>query len=154
MLLRLIVAIVSLGDGNTIVKIGEAAKRAGVNVQTLRYYERRGLIAQPRRTRANHRDYGEETIERVQFIKRAQLLGFDLEQVRELLRLQGAAVPERARVRAVAEGRLEELEQRLSELARARDAIHALVGACKRRKRPGCPILEALEGSEALLPPR
>lgn len=151
-LLRAIVATVSQNlDGD--VKISEAAKRAGVNVQTLPYYEGRGLIPEPRRTSANHRDYGEDTIERVRFIKRAQLLGFDLEKIGELLRLSDAPRAERARVRAVAEGRLNQLEQRLDEITRARDAIHALVVACRgRKRRPGCPILEALDGTEPLIP--
>jgi Hg(II)-responsive transcriptional regulator len=130
------------------MKIGEVAKRAGVNAQTLRYYERRGLLPVPTRSLANYREYGDEVVTRVRFIKRAQAVGFDLHEVRDLLRLNDGPHKNPDQVRDLAITKLEEIEAKLSELGRMRTELRRLVGACKRRKRKlSCPILEALASS-------
>ena len=127
------------------MSIGELARRAGVAVDTLRYYERLGLVAPAGRTKAGYRRFGPEAVERLGFIGRAKSLGFTLADVAELLRLRArpgapcGAVREKARVQLVV------VEQKLEELRRLRDAVAALVGACEGdRAVERCSILEAL----------
>lgn len=128
------------------MRIGEVAKQAGVNVQTLRYYERRGLLPAPERSEGNYREYHVGTPARVRFIKRAQSLGFELEEVRELLGLHDAPNRAPAKVRRMAEGKLEEIDKKLAELERMRGVLRSLVSQCKNRRRNRqCPILDALE---------
>ena len=134
------------------MKIGEVARLAGVNVQTLRYYERRGLIPEPTRSAGNYRVYPDVTVTRVRFIKRAQSLGFELEEVRDLLQLHDA--PNRAplKVRALAKSKLENIEQKMAELSRMRDVLRQLITECKQRKRNRCcPILDALQDEADLI---
>ncbi len=127
------------------MKIGEAARRAGVNVQTLRYYERRGLLPAPKRSGGNYREYDQEAVRRVQFIKRSQALGFELSEVRELLRLQDQPTCDPDSVRAVAESRVCDIEEKLTELTRTREALRGLIDSSKNRPPDAsCPILDAL----------
>jgi MerR family transcriptional regulator, mercuric resistance operon regulatory protein len=127
------------------MNIGELAQRAGVNVQTLRYYEKRGLVPKPARSAGNYRRYDEAAVSRVRFIKRAQALGFTLDEVADLLRLQDTSHPDPDQVREVATARLEDIERRLAELQRMRDTLRTLVTACKRRRPDlSCPILATL----------
>lgn len=126
--------------------ISEVAAEAGVNVQTLRYYERRGILEEPPRTAGGYRQYEPETVSRIRFIKRAQELGFTLEEARELLGLRvdhGAACgPVEARARK----NLARIEEKIRQLDRMRAVLRDLVGACReRRTTEECPILEALE---------
>ncbi len=126
--------------------ISEAAGRAGVNVQTLRYYERRGIIEDPGRTAAGYRQYGEAVVTRIRFIKRAQDLGFTLDEVQDLLdlRVENGNVCES--VRSKAETKLAHVEAKIEQLARMRDVLGDLVTACERRQTTeDCPILCALE---------
>lgn len=121
------------------------ARDAGVGVDTLRYYERRGLLAKPARRLSNYREYPPETAQIVRFIKRAQDLGFTLGQIRELLRLREGG--DRARARALAEGKVRDIDEKLSHLRAMRGALAKLVlaCACSNGKAPSCPIIEALE---------
>lgn len=106
---------------------GEAAKKLGVGVQTLHYYEREGLIPPPERTESGYRLYSPELIERVGFIRKAQALGLPLEEIREVLQLaEGGACP-CGRVQAVLQERLAEVDRRLGELRSFRRALAALV---------------------------
>src|SRR5262245_28360367 len=98
--------------------IGEAAEQAGVNVQTLRYYERRGLLPKPPRRTSGYREFPDEAVRIVQFIKRAQDLGFSLDDVEELLRLRRNSNRNRARIRSLATRRIEDIERRITELER------------------------------------
>jgi Hg(II)-responsive transcriptional regulator len=129
--------------------ISEVASAAGVNVQTLRYYERRGILEEPRRTPAGYRQYDPEDVKKVQFIKRAQDLGFTLEEVRELLGLRvldggdGAAC---ADVEDRARAKLTDVDRRIRQLNHLRDVLTELIEACERRQpTEECPILDALE---------
>jgi MerR family gold-responsive transcriptional activator of gol and ges genes len=124
--------------------IGDAANRAGVNPQTLRYYERRGLIPAAGRRDSGYREYTADQVRVVRFVKRAQELGFSLNEISELLKLRNATAPKPA-VRDLGERRLADLDQRIEDLIKVRDALQALVGACRKGHRPVCPILEALE---------
>ena len=127
--------------------ISEAAAQAGVNVQTIRYYERRGLLPPSARRSSGYRELPAEAVRVVRFIKRAQDLGFSLDEVAELLRLRRSK--DRARARAIAGRRLKQVEQKLAELAAMRDALTHLINSCRHGSTPDCPILEALESGTA-----
>jgi len=126
------------------MRTSEMAAAAEVNVQTLRYYERRGLLPVPARRGARYRDYDAGALRRVRFIKRAQELGFTLDEIRELLELRerrGNA----ADVQQVAVGKIIAINARMRRLAAMRAALSALVNACECNGTPReCPIIEAL----------
>ena len=138
------------------MKIGQAATRAGVNVDTLRYYERRGLLAEPERRPSGYRDYPDETVPIVRFIKRAQDLGFTLNEIEELVGLRdGSNGKRRSEVRALAEAKIQDIDQKLARLQAMRSALSGLIKSCAcTGGRPDCPILEALndpaDGREVL----
>lgn len=124
--------------------ITETAKEAGVNTQTLRYYERRGLLPKPPRRRSGYREYSGDAVRIVRFIKRAQELGFSLEEVDQLVRMRGVRRHDRHRVRAIAERKIEEIEQKIAHLQSMRSALRQLVDACHRGGAAECPIIDAL----------
>ena len=130
----------------TIVRLAEAG---GVGVETVRYYQRRGLLQTPQRPQGfgsvgGVRRYGSEDVRRLRFIRRAQGAGFTLEQIGELLALDAGA--DHARARTLAEARLGELDRRIAELETARAALRRLATACADGGQGPCPILEAFEG--------
>src|SRR5436305_7887145 len=96
--------------------ITETAREAGVNTQTLRYYERRGLLPKPARRGSGYRDYSGEAVRLVRFIKRAQELGFSLDEVEELVGLRGVRRGERHRVRAIAERKIDDIDRKIAQL--------------------------------------
>ena len=123
--------------------IGRLAKAAGVNVETVRYYQRRGLIHEPRKPPGGHRRYPDDTLRRIGFIRRAQHLGFTLDEIGLLLeQSDGPACKE---ARQVAEKRLEVVESRLAELERMRDELARLIAECRRSRTSG-PLLDHLFG--------
>jgi MerR family copper efflux transcriptional regulator len=124
--------------------IAEAADAAGVSAQTLRYYERRGLVQPVGRRESGYREYGSDDVRVVRFIKRAQELGFTLDETAELLSLRKGRGG-RVAVRKVAEPRLADLDARIRDLTRMRKALQTLVTACHSGDDPHCPILEALD---------
>lgn len=128
------------------MRIGELARRAGVNVQTVRYYERRGLLPDPRGRDRGYREYGPSTLERLRFIKRAQDLGFTLAEIQELLALRLGRGAGAARVKARAQAKIREIEARLRDLERIRHALSHLAGECTAGRGPlgDCPLLDAL----------
>lgn len=127
------------------MRSGEVAERAAVNVQTLRYYEQRGLLEQPPRSSSGYRVYPAEAVETVRFVKRAQELGFTLEELAGLLGLAEGGPQECAAARAVAAVRMAELVRRIADLERMRDALAELVATCDRpRSNRRCPLLRAL----------
>lgn len=125
--------------------IAEAAREAGVNPQTLRYYERVGLLRPAGRGQSGYREYSAEDVRLLRFVKRAQELGLSLKDVQELLKLRRTPVARRQSVRKVAESRLADLDRRIQDLTRMREALSHLVNACHAGSDPHCPILEALE---------
>lgn len=131
------------------LKVGEVAKQAGVNLQTVRYYERRGLLPRPPRTGSNYRAYPEDAVRRVQFIKRAQELGFTLQEINELLSLRAAPQTRCADVRRRAQTKLRDIDDRVRTLQGMRKALTKLIGECSG-KGPvtQCPILEALDSED------
>jgi DNA-binding transcriptional MerR regulator len=123
------------------MRIGQVAAQAAVNVQTLRYYERRGLMPATRRRASGYREYDPAAIGRVRFIKHAQALGFSLDDIGELL-----ADTACAHVQARAEQAIARLDAKMAELARMRTILVELTAACRQRNIAGdCPILLALE---------
>jgi DNA-binding transcriptional MerR regulator len=128
------------------LSIGQVAEAAAVNVQTLRYYERVGLVPAPKRSRAGYRQYTDEAVRVVSFVKRAQELGFTLKEIRELLKFRMAGVQRRDAVRAAATAKVADLDARIQDLIAIRAALASLVKTCScQSKTPACPILEALE---------
>ena len=131
--------------------IGEVAKRAGVHVETLRYYERRGLIEEPPRTSSNYRMYPLESVRRIRFIKRAQELGFSLEEIGELLSLRATPKAHCGDVRRRAEAKLDDIDEKMRDLRRMKKALSSLVVQCSGRGPISeCPILEAIDEGAAV----
>lgn len=126
---------------NTGLTIGTLAREGGVGVETVRYYQRRGLLAQPRRGDGIRR-YGNEDLRRLRFIRTAQAAGFTLEQVAELLALD--ATEDRAKARTLARARIIALDAKITELQTARDALKRLARECASSTGP-CPIIAAFE---------
>jgi Hg(II)-responsive transcriptional regulator len=127
------------------MRIGELAARAAVPVATVRYYERRGLIAAPPRTRSGYRSYGPAAAERLRFIKRAQDLGFTLEEIEELLALRVDDPLSCTAVEAATHDKLADVRRRIAELERLEGSLMRLARACADRVRTAeCPVLEIL----------
>lgn len=126
--------------------IGELARRAGVNIQTVRYYERRGLLDEPERRDSGYRVYDASVLERLRFIRRAQELGFTLSEIGELLELRLEPSTTAGLVKEKAERKITEIEGKLRDLTRIRDALSHLAGRCHGGRGPtgDCPLLEAL----------
>jgi Hg(II)-responsive transcriptional regulator len=128
------------------LSIGQVATAADVNIQTIRYYERRGLFPPPRRTAAGYRQYGGDAVARLRFIKHAQELGFSLNEIQDLLGLRvrhGAACDS---VERTTRQKIEVVQQRIRDLQRMRRTLERLAAACAaRRPTDDCPILEVLE---------
>ncbi len=129
--------------------IGRLAKVLGVNVETIRYYQRRGLIEEPQRPLTGYRKYSALTIARMNFIRRAQQLGFSLAEVEQLIKLEdGRNCRE---VRLIAESKFSALERQIAELERMRRALQQLIAACKaNRSRKACPIITLLASTAAI----
>ncbi len=123
--------------------IGRLADEAGVNVETIRYYQRRGLMAEPQKPAAGHRRYSAAAVKRVRFIKRAQALGFTLDEIVSLLALDEATAC--AETRELAAHKLAVIEDKLAGLEAVRKALNALMRECESgATQGGCPIIHAL----------
>ena len=123
--------------------IGDVADAAGVGVETVRYYERRGLVPQPGRGVGAYRRYGSGHVDRIRFIKRAQALGFSLDEVATLLELEDGT--DRRSIRRIAAARLEETRRRMADLKRIEHALAHLLHECETHARaPRCPIISAI----------
>lgn len=133
--------------------IGALAERAGVGVETVRFYERRGLVRRPPRPRTGYRVYPEDTVGRIRFIRNAQALGFTLQEITALLGLRVTAGTSCAAVRSRAAAKLADVKQRLADLDRIRGALEKLVAACPGRGALiSCTILEALDSPANSMP--
>ena len=123
--------------------IGGLARAAGVGVETVRYYQRRGLLPEPVRPPGEVRRYGEEDVKRLRFIRSAQAAGFTLNEIGELIALD--ASDDRARARELAQSRVAAIDDKISELREARDALAGLALDCASNRRGPCPILKAFD---------
>ena len=147
----LLIPAVASYDGRIMVRnqaslsdtIGGLAKSAGVGVETIRFYQRRGLLAEPARPPGGVRRYGERELSRLKFIRAAQAAGFTLNEIGELICLDASG--DRDRARAIAEARVTALDQKIEELRLARDALASLAMACAIRDDGPCPILSAFD---------
>ena len=126
--------------------IGQVARRAGVGIETVRFYERQGLIEEPERRASGYRQYGEETVGRLRFIRRAKELGFTLKEIKELLALRVDPSTTCADVKSRAEAKIEDVQERIQSLQRIKRALKKLASACSGRGPISkCPILDALD---------
>jgi MerR family transcriptional regulator, copper efflux regulator len=130
--------------------ISQLAKRAGVSIDTVRYYERHDILPLPKRQASGYRQYGEQDVARLRFVRRAKGLGFTLVEIRELLALSSRREDDMAGLKSTATEKLADVERKLAELERIRDGLKALVASC-----PGhgaletCQILAALAEEDA-----
>jgi MerR family transcriptional regulator, copper efflux regulator len=126
--------------------IGEVAKQAQVRIETLRYYEKTGLIASPPRSESNYRLYSQETVWRVQFIKRAQELGFSLKEIMELLALRATPETPCSDIRRRALDKITTIDEKIGALNAMKYALAQLVEECSGQGEiTDCPILAALD---------
>lgn len=127
------------------VTTSELAKRGGVNLETIRYYERVGLFPKPPRSPSGYRLFSSESVRRVRFIKRGQELGFSLKEIKELLALRIAPGSTRADVRKRAEAKIADIEEKVQHLRAMKKSLVRLKEACcGSGPASGCPILESL----------
>jgi Cu(I)-responsive transcriptional regulator len=124
--------------------IGDLAKRAGTKVETIRYYERIGLLPEPGRTEGNYRSYDKGHLGRLSFIRRARDLGFSLDQVRELLGLADQRDRSCEAVDTIAQQHLADVERKIADLHALRDELADLIGRCRRSTVAECRIIETL----------
>ena len=126
----------------------EVAGQAGVNVQTVRYYERRGLLPEPPRRPSGYRQYDAAHVKRIRFIKRAQDLGFTLAEIDELLSLRAAPDASSRQVKRRTEEKIHEVDAKIRDLQQIRSTLVDLAAACDGHGTTGdCPILHALDGT-------
>ena len=129
----------------------ELARRGGINLESIRFYEKQGLLPKPPRTRSGYRVFSEESVRRVRFIKRAQELGFSLREIGELLALRFDSDTSCADVRKRAETKLSDIDQKIGDLKRMKKALARLTMACPGRgDLNGCPIIESLDSTNSV----
>ncbi|RUL87938.1 Hg(II)-responsive transcriptional regulator [Tautonia sociabilis] len=129
------------------LKTGELAQQAGVNVETLRFYERKGLLPDPPRRQSGYRQYPEESVDRIRFIKRAQEVGFSLDEIRELLALRVRPGTTCSGVRQRVEQKIRDVRRKIADLEAIERALTELTASCSSRGPISeCPILENLDG--------
>jgi MerR family mercuric resistance operon transcriptional regulator len=127
-------------QGVSSLTIGKLAAAGGVGVETIRFYQRKGLLDEPARETGIRR-YGSEDLRRLRFIKQAQTAGFTLQEIKELLELD--AGEDRPRARELAHARIEALDEKIAELNQSRDALRRLARECGEGSRGPCPILKS-----------
>ena len=127
-------------------QIGALARRTGVNVETIRYYEREGLLAKPQRTAGGYRAYRPQDAQRLGFIRRTRDLGFSLDEVRRLLALADQRSRSCRSVHALATEHLSDIRAKIADLRRMEKVLTAMVSECAQGTMPDCPLLEALAG--------
>lgn len=133
------------------MKTGELAAKAGVNFQTVRYYERRGLLAEPPRRDSGYREYGQDSVQALRFIKRSQQLGFTLKEIEQLLHLASGGPESCDAAQSLADHRIADLERRIADLEAMRDSLARLVQTCERPHREReCPLLQTLAPPQAV----
>lgn len=132
--------------------IGETSRRTGVNIETIRYYERVGILSKPARSRGGRRYFTGEQVRRLAFVKRARELGFSLADIRTMLRLVDGGTIGCADIRAVSLHHLDEVSRKIADLQRVERVLADIVARCAGGAAPECPIIEALFDEES--PPR
>lgn len=128
------------------MKTSELAKNAGVNIETIRYYERLGLISKPSRTESNYRDFSPEVVERIRFIKRSQDLGFTLAEIHQLLAMTDSEQFSCEEIQQFASRKLQEIEAKIFDLQNMKGVLQGLLSKCEQTSGYGCPIIDNLQG--------
>ena len=131
--------------------IGKVAKSAGIGIETVRFYEKQGLINPPPRSDSNYRIYPEQVVVRLRFIKRAKSLGFTLHEIKELLSFRHDPQATKADIKRQTEAKIENIKQKISDLTRMQKALETLDESCDGHGPTSeCPILDALESGHGL----
>lgn len=126
------------------MKIGELSRATGTNIETIRYYERIGLLPAPHRTAANYRSYGEPHRARLAFVRHSRDLGFTIEEIRSLLDLSDDPGRDCSEADRIASRHLEQVEDKIAQLTRLRDELTRIVGRCRGGIAADCRVIEAL----------
>jgi MerR family transcriptional regulator, mercuric resistance operon regulatory protein len=129
--------------------IGQLSRRTGVNIETIRYYERIRMLARPPRTASGRRVYGTQDARLLGFIRRARELGFSLDEIRGLLRLRTPGKASCGEVRKIATHHLEDIRAKIVDLAKLERLLAKTVGLCRGNKAPDCPVLEILDSERS-----
>lgn len=133
------------------MKIGQVAEQGGVNLQTIRYYEREGLLPPPPRMASGYRLFNQGTVRRVRFIKRAQELGFTLAEIRDLLTLRVDEKRSSGEVRSIAGAKIADIDSKIQSLLAMKQALTRLTERCSGHGPASeCPILESIDSDEVL----
>jgi MerR family mercuric resistance operon transcriptional regulator len=136
-------------NGSESLTIGAFARAAGVNVETIRFYQRKGLLLEPEKPYGSIRRYGEADVTRVRFVKSAQRLGFSLDEIADLLKLEDGTHCDEAS--SLAEHKLRDIQEKLADLGRMEAVLTDLVCACHSRKgNVSCPLIASLQRGEEL----
>ena len=131
------------------LKRGNLAKMAAVNIETIRYYEKQGILPEPDRSPSGYRQYNEETVNRIRFVKRAQKLGFSLSEIKQLLKLSEGEITDCDEVKDIALKKLEAIREKIINLQKLDSILSNLATQCDRQQSiKGCPIIEALMTEE------
>jgi MerR family transcriptional regulator, mercuric resistance operon regulatory protein len=125
--------------------IGELSRLCGVNIETIRYYEKIKMLPAPLRTEAGHRVYGPKETRILVFIRRGRELGFTLDQIRALLNLSGPGRASCAEVREIAKHHIEDISAKINDLAKLKRLLRKTVAQCSKGKAPDCPVLDILD---------
>ncbi len=132
-----------------VLKRGNLAKMAGVNIETIRYYEKQGILPEPDRSPSGYRQYDEETVNRIRFVKRAQKLGFSLSEIKQLLKLSEGGITDCDEVKDIALKKLEAIKEKIINLQKLDSILSNLATQCDRQQSiKDCPIIEALMTEE------
>lgn len=132
------------------MKIGEVARRSGIGIETIRYYEREGLLQEPKRRPSGYRQYDESTLERLAYISGAKALGFTLAEIRELLELSFLTPDCCAHIRQRAEAKMADIGNRIRSLQRMRRALGRLLARCQTKDSPeDCPLVHTTKPTAA-----
>ena len=131
-----------------VLTIGRLAKQARVNRETVRYYEQRRLLPRPSRSAAGYRVFSDDAVRRLRFIRHAKMLGFSLEEIKDLLALRIHSIDTCERVRERTQTKIADIEGKIETLQRMKDSLSELIAACsRRRKTDECPILDCLDAN-------
>jgi len=141
-------------NGYESLTIGAFAKAAGVNVETIRFYQRKGLLLEPEKPYGSIRRYGEADVTRVRFVKSAQWLGFSLDEIRALLDLGGPGKASCADVRNVATRHLDDIRAKIDDLKKLERLLAKTIAQCSGKKVPDCPVLDILDVERFRLSPK
>lgn len=141
-------------DERTLYKIGEVAKRSSVGIETLRFYEKSGLVDRPSRTASGYRVYDGSILERLSFIKKAQMLGFSLDEIRELIDHKRAGENPCGHVRAKVKSRLQDLDERIRQMTLYRDELAAELKQWEKKRESEGHVCGLIEGSHIEHPAR